>query len=987
MKLSKKIISLLLSLFLAGNCSGLVMANDNKKNNIDSSAEEVMLPYEPNFLIDSEEVDRNPNIVEAKDINDFKNNVIAPYEEKLNVKTTLAQRQYTLSELSDLSYSDMVNVIVKLQWYEIDGLFTYSDEAQRFFGDFNRVKYIINELNVRAKSFTSSDDKGIPTLVEVLRAGYYLGYYNEQLSYLNTQESKNLCLPALESMISNQNFKFGNSTENGVINSFGALIGNTSCNIKLSNKASLLMKEYRENIDEYNKDRSKGQAIHSVISGVSYAFSSMAYNKNPKEMFFYGKIDEYINELKNISLMTNEAEENQWFINNGIYYLGDLGLFHSNSTMANSILTSIMDTAIKYSERFYVAAQRIVYKYNGVNSRGEKIDYGKLQEEGNKKYLPKEYSFDDGSIVMHVGDKVSEEKVKKLYWAAKEVEAQFFRVIGEDDPIDKTGYDDVLTIKIFNSPKEYDMNRYLSGLSTDNGGIYIESTGTFYTYERTEQESIYSLEELFRHEFTHYLQGRYLVPGLWGDGEFYKNDDLVWYEEGSAEFFAGATRTDGVEPRISIVDQLSDNKSEMYDLNRLFSSNYNSGWEFYNYGFAFVSYLYNNDMRTFNEINNSIMNNDINGYRSILNNSKYGSANDSYKNYIKNLVGNKDKISTPLVSDDYIINHEELSINTIVSDVSKIGNIKNVTSHIRNSSEFKLFEVEGEYEGNESKGKLQDYLEMSDVADKMLKNLSDLEWTGYDTVTCYFTDYKVVDGKYNYNLVFRGLLKGEFTPDLNKAPIAFIEGPLKGKVNDIIKFSADKSFDEDGQINEYRWDFGDGTTSNEKNPMHIYSEQGAYTVKLTVIDDKGGEGIAKFSITIDKKDTPENDGAIVLEKEPNNTFDEANRYIGNNINVEGILDNTTDTDIFQFEVEKAGEVDISFISDIYGTAFIVYKEDDLNNMLCWAQYEEEDSKTGKFDAVPGKYYLLVYGYDDYMNNCRYAINIKGIKDYSDFMLE
>ena len=45
---------------------------------------------------------------------------------------------------------------------------------------------------------------------------------------------------------------------------------------------------------------------------------------------------------------------------------------------------------------------------------------------------------------------------------------------------------------------------------------------------------------------------------------------------------------------------------------------------------------------------------------------------------------------------------------------------------------------------------------MSDVADKMLKNLSDLEWTGYDTVTCYFTDYKVVDGKYNYNL--RGVL-------------------------------------------------------------------------------------------------------------------------------------------------------------------------------------------------------------------------------------
>nr|WP_240517627.1 collagenase [Bacillus pseudomycoides] len=43
----------------------------------------------------------------------------------------------------------------------------------------------------------------------------------------------------------------------------------------------------------------------------------------------------------------------------------------------------------------------------------------------------------------------------------------------------------------------------------------IEGIGTFFTYERTPQQSIFSLEELFRHEFTHYLQGRYEVPRLW----------------------------------------------------------------------------------------------------------------------------------------------------------------------------------------------------------------------------------------------------------------------------------------------------------------------------------------------------------------------------------------------------------------------------------------------------------------------------------------
>lgn len=82
--------------------------------------------------------------------------------------------------------------------------------------------------------------------------------------------------------------------------------------------------------------------------------------------------------------------------------------------------------------------------------------------------------------------------------------------------------DDVLTIVIYNSPDEYQLNRQLYGYETNNGGIYIEETGTFFTYERTPEQSIYSLEELFRHEFTHYLQGRYEVPGLFGRGDMYQ---------------------------------------------------------------------------------------------------------------------------------------------------------------------------------------------------------------------------------------------------------------------------------------------------------------------------------------------------------------------------------------------------------------------------------------------------------------------------------
>lgn len=38
----------------------------------------------------------------------------------------------------------------------------------------------------------------------------------------------------------------------------------------------------------------------------------------------------------------------------------------------------------------------------------------------------------------------------------------------------------------------------------------------------------------------------------------------------------------------------------------------------------------------------------------------------------------------------------------------------------------------------------------------------------------------------------------------------------------------------DGSAYTYVWDFGDGTTSNEENPTHTYTEEGVYNVTLTI---------------------------------------------------------------------------------------------------------------------------------------------------------
>ena len=54
-----------------------------------------------------------------------------------------------------------------------------------------------------------------------------------------------------------------------------------------------------------------------------------------------------------------------------------------------------------------------------------------------------------------------------------------------------------------------------------------------------------------------------------------------------------------------------------------------------------------------------------------------------------------------------------------------------------------------------------------------------------------------------------------------------------------VKFKDGSSANGNNNIVQWRWDFGDGTTSTEQNPEHIYTRADSFGVKLTVITNTG----------------------------------------------------------------------------------------------------------------------------------------------------
>jgi len=116
------------------------------------------------------------------------------------------------------------------------------------------------------------------------------------------------------------------------------------------------------------------------------------------------------------------------------------------------------------------------------------------------------------------------------------------------------------------------------------------------------------------------------------------------------------------------------------------------------------------------------------------------------------------------------------------------------------------------------------------------------------TVSCSFTLgfnttyawYVIVDDGLLQNVSDTYFFYTTRTPPDNEPPVADGKGPYYGKINEKIIFDASDSYDPDGNIEFYRWNFGDGTSEILSiSPSHTYYNSGTYNVILTVIDNNG----------------------------------------------------------------------------------------------------------------------------------------------------
>ncbi|MEU3911204.1 collagenase [Streptomyces sp. NPDC029721] len=252
-----------------------------------------------------------------------------------------------------------------------------------------------------------------------------------------------------------------------------------------------------------------------------------------------------------------------------------------------------------------------------LNFYGACKPYGVCKEDIEKQLFPNTYTYDNGGIKVRTA--LDRATVDQLYYASKQVKTQFHRVLGTDQPL-AGDPNSTLNIVLYASRADYEnYHPILTGYGTNNGGIYIENGATFYTYQRrVPQDSSLTLEELFRHEYTHYLNGRFAVPGFFGQGDWYQGDRTTAMDEGTAEFFDGSTRDNGIAVRKSLVRGIINDTSgggPRMSIDQLLHATYDGdGFRFYNYAGTFFEFLWTEKPSLLREMYGYLRANDVAGF-------------------------------------------------------------------------------------------------------------------------------------------------------------------------------------------------------------------------------------------------------------------------------------------------------------------------------------------------------------------------------------
>lgn len=527
--------------------------------------------------------------------------------------------------------------------------FELTADSSRIFTEAN-LRTIVPAAYSAASSYYGTDSDSLDEFFQFLRAAYYLKYYyptDIQFDPALFEED----MVRVFSTYFEQALAFQESDEAGTILADALVL------VDAAQLNSRFLEVFRKvfNVFDARPERLKSSAQRTVIYSAFVAIERSAVNE---EKSLLSLIDpDFMNIIEKFGANV-ELDSSLVFVpNHAAYLLAKLFWAASNSSvqlgyskdLALSGLTHILRAQTYLSEPYLEALGGLTQEEDCVKLADQQsICKSRAVADLKKRLFPFSYSLREGKI--QVETSLSKGEVESLEKSIQAVDRAFFKIIPFSQPVPDDP-NPALKAYLYGSRSEFEKyHRFIFGLDTNNGGIYIEKLGTFFSYQRTADESTYTLDELFRHEYTHYLIGRYVTPGLWGETPLYEHDRMVWIDEGLAEFFVGSTDSGDIAPRESLVRLVQQDGSARMHVSEILQSHYGD-FKFYRYAGNLFGFIYSKDKSVLSELFSMIRSNQIEKLdrfiQQLENDTEFDAA---FQDYLSRLVKLKDSTATPASS-------------------------------------------------------------------------------------------------------------------------------------------------------------------------------------------------------------------------------------------------------------------------------------------------------------------------------------------------
>ncbi len=536
------------------------------------------------------------------------------------------------SELAALSGDDFIDYLLGNTASCLSFLFQSTDAAA-IYSNTNFMN-VVNTAVSMAATYDGTED--VSNLFEYLRAAYFVAFYNPTVFTIDATMDA------------------GTST---ALDAYGDLPNFTTLETAFHGQLLFSWINTADGAEKWTDHYDTVKAVFASITPFKTSTYSMTLGHHAALFFLFrgqhptaGTIGDVIGndpELPGIfaayALDAGAKADAGWVVDNTVVELGRLLDFPNIRSEVHDSIQLVLDDNERLSRNWLALVTAINNSDEDCTTyTGDVCADQSLTDEVLGMVFPNSFTLDAGAMEFHTT--LSEDEIEQIYYQLKEVEAVFFKVTGVTTPV-AGDVNDTAIFRIYGSKQDYDaFHTFLYGLPTNNGGIYIERDSTLYTFDRESHESAFTLEELARHEYVHYLVGRYMVPGFWGETPMYNDSRMVWVDEGLASMLAGGTQHDGIFPLTSMLGWIQ-NVATHYTPAQATQVTYADGL-LYPYSALIFNYEYASGGEIFKELTEALRADDVAAYDAARAKVASHSSVD-FSSYINDWIANSNQIQVP----------------------------------------------------------------------------------------------------------------------------------------------------------------------------------------------------------------------------------------------------------------------------------------------------------------------------------------------------